>query len=261
MKILLTNPMGPRELIWPYLSACPKPTPIFLGSVSGISALQAKPFRKEVGQTPTRRSNGLHHQFTIKERTMNTLINRRMSPIHGTRYMETEHDRLVRELGNHAVSSEFNILGSPPKGMDPDILLLSNDGCQFIGDAKDSANESPKNKETVARIRKYIKAFSENMISGEILGGVIAICTNSLVAAYDWQLWLEDACFDYGIYWPNFRVERLRPYTYVIESDHIVAISHLCKQALVYMLHKLNSYSLHSDSSGLNQAMQYFRGH
>lgn len=256
--MIFTKPMGLRES--PYLSARPKPMPIFLGSVSGIGALQVKPFRKETGQVPSLPSNGLHHQFTIKERTMNTLTSRWMSPIHGTRYMETEHDRLVRELGNHAVSTGFNILGSPPKGMDPDILLLSNNGCQFIGDAKDSANESPKNKETVARIRKYITDMSEDMISGEIPGGVIAICTNSLDAAYDWQLWLEDACFDYGIYWPNFRVKMLRPYTYVIESDHIVAISHLCKQALVYMLQKLNSYSSHSAGSGLRQAGQYVRG-
>ena len=93
--------------------------------------------------------------------------------------------------------------------MNPDVLLEDSNGNLFMGDAKDSENETVDNDATTKRIAKHIKEYSRIYKRGEISGGCIAVATNELDAANEWKTWLNSACSHCGLINPSFSVSEL----------------------------------------------------
>ncbi len=56
----------------------------------------------------------------------------------------------------------------------------------FVGDAKDSNNETSSNNETLSRIQNYFCEFASLLRQGYCKGGILAIVTNSLESAKEW---------------------------------------------------------------------------
>jgi hypothetical protein len=89
-----------------------------------------------------------------------------------------EHERIKTELTQYANSIGYTKKVTFKNGMEPDVLYLNVAGDNlFMGDAKDSANETPSNSKTAERIYGYIETFGECLTAGQIKGGFIAILT------------------------------------------------------------------------------------
>lgn len=132
------------------------------------------------------------------------------------------HIRLELELkkfaqGKGYVHEENFMLES-----NPDITLFSSNYENFfMGDAKNSKNESPSVKTTVERIEKYIKEFSDLLKEKIIKGGIIAIATDNLEISKEWVVKLNELCTSYNIADtqqnpPNFKVQKTSELCYII---------------------------------------------
>ena len=104
-----------------------------------------------------------------------------------------EHDRLRRELESWAISKGFS-KEEPnlPSGKIPDVVRYTLNGeSLFIGDAKDSENETSDDEKTHSQIKSYFGEFASLVSEDKIEGGIIAIATNSKETASDWKLSLN----------------------------------------------------------------------
>ncbi len=128
----------------------------------------------------------------------------------------TEHKRLESALKAFATEHEFVREVTFKNGMNPDVLLMKGSNLLFLGDAKDSQNESPSNQETADRIYGYIKTFTDCIRSNEIDGGCIAIATNDLSSAKDWKVWLNRVCMQCGLQNPNFKIKTSTANTHIV---------------------------------------------
>lgn len=99
-----------------------------------------------------------------------------------------EHERLRGELAAWANARGYTKLYSEfESGSKPDVLRgTPDDKYLFVGDAKDSANETAENTETMARIAGYIREFARHLGDTGYRGGLLAIATNSAAAAAAW---------------------------------------------------------------------------
>ena len=77
-------------------------------------------------------------------------------------------------------------------GCTPDVFLASNQiDSVFVGDAKDSSNETVGNNQTLERIKKYIAAVKDCLIAKQCKYVRFAIATNDEKAVDEWTETLE----------------------------------------------------------------------
>ncbi len=224
---------GLGKLSLPYKLARPEATPRFLGDVPEISAQRAWPGIKRALYNPVFRFSSLRQILEYKEDNMRTLIGIITSLLREVDIV-TEHDRLVFCSLMFAIVDGCRYKFSFGNGMEPDVALLDDYGCLYLIDAKDSANESPSNRETAMRIREYLWAFFDRIISGVVLGGCVGICTNDFGAALRWQRWLNEN----SPYNKTFSVK-------TVSRDTFLIISELCDITSVLHEELLNSGLLH----------------
>jgi hypothetical protein len=130
---------------------------------------------------------------------------------------DQEHERIKNELTQYANSIGYTKKVKFNNGMEPDVLYLNVDGDSlFMGEAKDSANETPSNSKTAERIYGYIKTFRDCLTAGLIKRGFIAISTNDIAVANDWKTWLNAACKKIGFTDPDFTIKTISANTYLI---------------------------------------------
>lgn len=132
-----------------------------------------------------------------------------------------EHERLKTALitwaGGRGYGTKFQRLTS---GI-PDVLLGTDERPTFlfVGDAKDSANETADVFATWERIRGYVRDFAALIGKKQINGGVIAISTNTLKAAQRWVPFLNSMAelerLSEGGKPPNFVVTEIDAKTFV----------------------------------------------
>lgn len=129
----------------------------------------------------------------------------------------SEHVRLRKALEGRARSIGYKTESVRfPSDCIPDVLLEDSGGNLFMGDAKDSENETVDNNATTTRITKYINEFSKKLNRGEISGGIIAIATNDEYAALEWKDWLNKACEDCNLRNPDFELEYTSDDTFIV---------------------------------------------
>jgi hypothetical protein len=99
-----------------------------------------------------------------------------------------EHERLKKSLHLWAKEKKYVTMYSElPNGSRPDVLRTTKDKeYLFVGDAKDAANETPDNKDTLVRLAIYIDEFSSILGNSGYKGGIIAIATNNADIAEQW---------------------------------------------------------------------------
>lgn len=132
-----------------------------------------------------------------------------------------EHLRMRRILKKYAESLGYGLqYDGFPKGSFPDVLLANWNNELFMGDAKDSNNETVNKEATTDEISKYLEQYSFLMENSDIKGGAIAIITNNEFAASEWEEWLEDKCAEYDIS-ASFEVIKLPNSTFIIIDANI----------------------------------------
>jgi hypothetical protein len=128
-----------------------------------------------------------------------------------------EHKRIKTKLTQYANSIGYTKKVTFKNGMEPDVLFLNvDDDNLFMGDAKDSANETVSNKDTTSRIAEYVKEFSAKLNARKICGGIIAIATNDKDAALDWKEWLNETCEECNLRNPDFEIEYTADDTFIV---------------------------------------------
>lgn len=105
----------------------------------------------------------------------------------------TTHERLKSELASWASSRGYTkVFSSFQSGATPDVLRSTPDRIYlFVGDAKDSSNETPDNTETLQRIWSYIQEFAALLADPRYKGGLIAIATDNRQATSAWVIALN----------------------------------------------------------------------
>jgi len=128
-----------------------------------------------------------------------------------------EHERLKKQLAAWAVAKGYVVEYSGfNNGAKPDVLRGTKDEKNLlVGDAKDSKNETPNNRQTVSRIRGYIEAFGDSLGTPGYEGGIITIATNSLQSAKEWVECLNILVLNAGITdskknKPNFKIVKIK---------------------------------------------------
>jgi len=134
-----------------------------------------------------------------------------------------EHGRIQGDLDRWAQERGFTqaLSASLPRGGRPDVLRF--DGARqylFVGDAKDSENETTANLATSARISGYMVDFADLIGDREIRGGYFAIATNSEREAGAWVVRLNLLATLQGLTdgpgaGPSFRVDQIAAMTWV----------------------------------------------
>jgi hypothetical protein len=126
-----------------------------------------------------------------------------------------EHERIRMELDNFAEARGFTTrLDKLPNGLRPDVLRLSGGAGStllFLGDAKVPENENPERFERLLRVSRYLDAFARYLGEKRIVGGFLAIATNSEDSATQWVMPLTEAAVERGLTTaggdaPSFRV-------------------------------------------------------
>lgn len=97
-----------------------------------------------------------------------------------------EHVRLQKKLDEWAQGKGFDEELNAIDGKRPDVLRRRQKAFLFVGEAKDAANETADNDDSLSRLGNYIWSFSEALKQGQIKGGVIAVATNDNAAATGW---------------------------------------------------------------------------
>jgi hypothetical protein len=99
-----------------------------------------------------------------------------------------EHERLKEDLTAWANAYGYTKpYPKLPNGSEPDVLRTGENDFHsylFVGDAKNSENETVDNSETVSRIQTYFHQFGRLLSKYE--GGCLAIATNSVEEARRW---------------------------------------------------------------------------
>lgn len=99
-----------------------------------------------------------------------------------------EHERLKRDLTAWAREQNFTqAYKKLPNESEPDVILTSaaEPWFLFVGDAKDSENETVDTTETVSRIQGYFRQFAD-LLGNPYRGGYLAIATNNAQEAARW---------------------------------------------------------------------------
>lgn len=123
-----------------------------------------------------------------------------------SQFPQREHERLQADLedwaNRHGYVWSINTL---PSGKQPDVLRRAvYHPSHFLGDAKDSANETPHKLETYNRVKGYIVEFGHHLRNRTYSGGQIAIATNNFQAARSWKSALEGMTNAAAIVTPPF---------------------------------------------------------
>lgn len=135
-----------------------------------------------------------------------------------------EHERLKAALSTWAISKGFSTeFGRLASGI-PDVLRGTNatPSYLFVGDAKDSTNETADVFATWERIRGYMRDFGTLIANGSIKGGFFAIATNTRKAAERWVPFLnamaesEELVAAGTANSPDFRVEAVDARTFIV---------------------------------------------
>ena len=107
-------------------------------------------------------------------------------PIH-----ESLKEKLRKEAANRGYTQnpEFKL----PECI-PDVFMVLNQhpNCIFVGDAKDSTNETIHNQQTLERITKYIDKIDEAISAGDFDYVRFAIVTNDENAIDEWSEKLKE---------------------------------------------------------------------
>ena len=123
---------------------------------------------------------------------------------------QAQHERKVEFLDALAVLAgcEETMGGALPNGSRPDVLRLdSRRRILFIGDAKHS--ESPKDRETQARLLGYARWLSTHVRSGG--AGVFAVCFTRESDTDAWVRTIGMLGHEVGLPDTERRVERFEP--------------------------------------------------
>jgi hypothetical protein len=110
-----------------------------------------------------------------------------------------EHNRIQSELDQWANTLGFTktLNVSLPNGGRPDVFRCTeNNQYLFIGDEKNSENETPDNFATHVRISGYMDQFTAFITDGSIKGGHFAIATDNEDVAKRWVTRLDWMAFD-----------------------------------------------------------------
>ncbi len=104
-----------------------------------------------------------------------------------------EHERLKAVLVSWAGSKGYAVKYARLTSGIPDVVAGTNEipTYLFVGDAKDSANETADVFATWERIRGYVRDFGALIGQKRIRGGILAIATNSRKAANRWAPFLN----------------------------------------------------------------------
>jgi len=116
-----------------------------------------------------------------------------------------EHERLKASLHLWAETKGYvTVYAELPNGARPDVLRTTKDeDYLFVGDAKDAANETPDNEDTLERLAIYIDEFSSLLGNPSYKGGMIAIATNDAGIAEEWIPALNTLACKAGVTGPN----------------------------------------------------------
>lgn len=134
------------------------------------------------------------------------------------------HKRLRLKLDQFARKRGFTA-ALKLKGVKPDVSRKQVDGHAtywLLGDAKDSANETPGNTATATRVARYVSLFANMIIAGHIDGGRVAIATDTPEAAREWRRWLNRQMGKHGIVAkldetpPSFTISELDDETFIV---------------------------------------------
>lgn len=134
-----------------------------------------------------------------------------------------EHNRLQDELGEWAHRAGYvrDLHTSLPKGGRPDVFrYIEEQRFLFIGDAKDSSNETSFSYKTYMRISGYLEDFADFVAEGDIAGGRFTIATDNWEDAKAWANRLNLLAADLGLSDgagapPSFQVDQIGEPTWV----------------------------------------------
>lgn len=104
------------------------------------------------------------------------------------------HKSLTDKLLNYATENDFTTkITNFPNGLNPDVLQYNEtNGYLFVGDAKNSQNETSDVEETYKRIFNYVNEFSRLLSTNDnIKGGCVVIATDSKEEADKWKNTLD----------------------------------------------------------------------
>lgn len=99
-----------------------------------------------------------------------------------------EHERLKADLTDWALFKGYSKAYKKfQNGSEPDVLRENPQGKYlFVGDAKNSENETADNSETLSRIQTYFKQFVLLLGPERYKGGILAVATNNENEANKW---------------------------------------------------------------------------
>lgn len=133
-----------------------------------------------------------------------------------------EHQRLRKELSAWAEGKGYaHPYAKLNDGLVPDVVKGNNSEKHlFVGDAKDAANETSANEETLKRLEAYFREFARLLGSGW-RGGTLALATNDKAAAVSWTQALNDVAMTAGLSGtggtrPNFTVYEYSSDTWIV---------------------------------------------
>lgn len=131
------------------------------------------------------------------------------------------HKRLEQALKDWLEVHRLWEVSTLPSGKNPDLLFIDSQRNLFIADAKNSANETPGNKETYERIYSYIEEALGLFKKGQINSFYFAIATDDSQVADEWKYVLEEIVDEKDISDTNgdevkFTVSKIDNQTYII---------------------------------------------
>jgi hypothetical protein len=131
-----------------------------------------------------------------------------------------KHERLRAELDRWA--REQGYTAKKPGGLDgklPDVLRRHGKGLWFVGDAKDSDNETTSRADSLERIAGYFQSFARRIIGGQLRGGLFAICTDTSAAANGWRRLIDVMAAQAGVSRGDGKLARVKK----IDSQTFIA--------------------------------------
>ena len=116
------------------------------------------------------------------------------------------HESLRKTLIQYANKKNFTLDPSfELPDCQPDVFFESSqDNAVFVGDAKDSRNETVGNNQTLERIKKYIAAVKDCLIAKQCKYVRFAIATNDKKAVDEWAKTLQALFEESGFVYKGF---------------------------------------------------------
>ena len=111
--------------------------------------------------------------------------------------IKAEHKRLQALLATWAKKNKYQKPCKLSDELIPDVCFMNEKGTVlFIGDAKDSKQETPSNQKSCERIKNYLDSLSNYVTLRKVKSGFLIVATNTKEAAVDWEKWFHKACKD-----------------------------------------------------------------